>query len=94
MKLRIQYSGPLRAAVGRAEEELDVTEDAMLADVLRELASRRGEGAAAHLATASGQAPSGLLVVVNGSAIASSQIHQIPMRCGDVIALLPPIAGG
>jgi molybdopterin converting factor small subunit len=94
MKLLIQYSGPLRAAVGRAEEELDFTENAMLADVLQELARRRGEDAAAHLITASGQAPLGLLVVVNGSAVASSQLHQILVRCGDVIALLPPIAGG
>jgi len=94
MKLCIQYSGPLRTAVGRAEEELNVAEELLLGDLLNDLVGRLGADAAAHLATAAGQAPAGLLIVVNGSAVVASEIHRVPLRCGDTIALLPAIAGG
>jgi molybdopterin converting factor small subunit len=94
MKVLIQYSGPLRTAVGRAEEELDVADDTLLGILLSDLIGRLGDGAAAHLTTASGQTPSGLLIVVNGSAIASTETRAFRLSCGDTIALLPAIAGG
>jgi sulfur carrier protein ThiS len=94
MKLRIQYTGQLRTAVGRQEDELDLAAPTTLPLLLKELAMRLGDGAAAHLATADGCVPCGLLLVVNGAAIPASRYSEAVVRPGDVITLMPPIAGG
>jgi molybdopterin converting factor small subunit len=94
MKLRIQYTGQLRTAVGRSEDELEVPEATTVPVLLKELSVRLGQGAAAHLSTSDGQAPCGLLVVVNGAALAASQAREVRLNAGDVVTLLPPIAGG
>jgi len=94
MKIRVQYTGQLRSAIGRAEDDLELPEFATLPHLLRDLAARLGEGAASHLATAAGDVPCGLLIVRNGTAIASSEAGKTVLTCGDTIALLPPIAGG
>jgi molybdopterin converting factor small subunit len=94
MKLRVQYMGQLRTAAGRSEEELDLPESTNLAALLSQLASHLGDGAAPHLITPSGHAQGGLLVVVNGSAVAAPHAAATILRTGDVVTLLPPIAGG
>lgn len=94
MKIRVQYTGQLRSAIGRAEDDLDLPESTSLLLLLRELAKRHGERAAPHLATAGGDVPCGLLIVRNGTALAASDAMKTPLACGDTITLLPPIAGG
>lgn len=94
MKLRVQYTGQLRTTVGRSEDELELAEPTRLPVALRELVSHLGEQARPHLTTAEGGLASGLLVVVNGSAVCGSQAHETLLKPGDVVTLLPPIAGG
>ena len=94
MKLRVQYTGQLRTAAGRSEEELDFPEATTLPVLLSELAARLGDSAAPHLVTASGAVPCGLLVIRNDTAIPASSAGSIRLQAGDTITLLPPIAGG
>jgi molybdopterin converting factor small subunit len=94
MKLRVQYTGQLRTAVGRSEDELELPEATTVPLLLRDLAVRLGGQAAAHLSTSAGQIPCGLLVVVNGAAIAASHASETRLSPGDTVTLLPPIAGG
>jgi molybdopterin converting factor small subunit len=94
MKLQVQYMGQLRTAAGRSEEQIELAEPTTLAALLKQLASRLGAGAAPHLVTAAGHAQGGLLIVVNGSAIAAPHSAETVLRTGDVVTLLPPIAGG
>jgi len=94
MKLRVQYMGQLRTAAGRSEEEIELPESTNLAALLSQLASRLGEAAAPHLVNAAGHAQGGLLIVVNGSAIAASHAATTVLCPGDIVTLLPPIAGG
>ena len=94
MKLRVQYMGQLRTAAGRSEEEIELPESTSLTTLLSKLASRLGDGAAPHLVTAAGHAQGGLLIVVNGSAIAAPHAAATLLRPGDIVTLLPPIAGG
>ena len=65
-----------------------------LAALLGHLGKRLDGDAATHLVTASGQMQCGLLIVVNDAAIASHQASTLILRTGDVVTLLPPIAGG
>ena len=68
MKLRVQYTAQLRAAVGRSEEEVDLAEGSSLEELLLQLAAR-WDHATQHLVTDAGQVRPSLLVVVNGVAV-------------------------
>ena len=94
MKLRVQYSAQLRTAAGRPEEEIELPEGSSLAALLGFLAGQLGDGAAPHLVAPGGEAPRNLLVVVNGSAASAHEAAATVLRAGDVVLLLPPIAGG
>jgi sulfur-carrier protein len=94
MKLRVQFTGQLRTAAGRSEEELDLPESTTLPSLLRVLATHLGDSAAPHLLTSSGHAPCGLLIILNNTAIPASHTATTPLHSGDTITLLPPIAGG
>ena len=94
MKLRIQYTGQLRTAAGRSEEQLDLPEPPTIPALLSQLACRLGDAAAPHLVTASGAAPCGLLVILNDTAIPTPHTASATLQPGDTITLLPPIAGG
>lgn len=94
MKLRVQYTAQLRAAVGRTEEDVDLPESSNVAELLVHLATHRGRDAKPHLITDDGQAQPSLLLVVNGSAVPAREATMTMLKPGDVVTLLPPIAGG
>ena len=93
MKLLVRYSAQLRAAVGVADEEIDLPEGASLGALLVHLAKRYAD-AASHLVTDAGEASRSLLVVVNDAAAVSADAAATELHSGDVVTLLPPIAGG
>jgi MoaD family protein len=94
MKVSVRYTAQLRMAIGRDEEEAELPEGSTLAALLSHLASRHDRVASPHLIAVTGRIPSSLLVIVNDSAVASNQSESICLRAGDVVTLLPPIAGG
>jgi MoaD family protein len=93
MKLRVQYTAQLRAAAGRPEEEVELPEGSSLAILLGHLAARL-EDAAQHLISSDGQTHRSLLVVVNDAALPAHDANTLVLQQGDVVTLLPPIAGG
>jgi sulfur-carrier protein len=94
MKVRVQYTAQMRTAAGRSDEEVELEEGSSLRALLSHLAERLGPAAAAHLITAAGETQGSLLIVVNDSAVASRLSSTTVLRAGDVVTLLPPIAGG
>lgn len=93
MRLRIQYTAQLRNAAGCAEEDVELPDGCSLAALLAHLAGRSQE-IGRHLLTDSGQAQPSLLVAINGSAMPALTAAATRVNCGDVVTLLPPIAGG
>ena len=93
MKVRVQYTAQLRTALGRPEEEVELSDGTNLAELLAHLAGKL-DGAATHLIGADGRVHRSLLVIVNDAAIGSHDAASATLRCGDVVTLLPPIAGG
>jgi MoaD family protein len=84
----------LRDAIGRAEEELEFPEGSSVAHLLVELAARHGEETSPHLITSAGEPQRGLLAIVNDRAVAGPSTLVTVLQHGDVITLMPPIAGG
>ena len=91
MKLRVEYMAQLRAAAGCTHHEVELTLGNTLADLLAHLAASLAE-ARSHFLTSSGQIQPSLLVVVNGAAVGARD--GVTLKDGDVVTLLPPIAGG
>jgi MoaD family protein len=94
MKLRVQYTAQLRTAVGCNEEEVELREARSVSDLLAHLASERGDHVRTHLLGDGGQVRPSLMVVVNGAAVPADQTDDVRLNPGDVVILLPPIAGG
>jgi molybdopterin synthase sulfur carrier subunit len=94
MKLRVRYTAQMRTVVGRSEDEIELPEGSSLAHLLIHLAQQLGHEAHCHLLSGGGEAHCSLLIVVNDSAVASHQTSTTALHPGDVVTLLPPIAGG
>ena len=93
MKLRVEYMAQLRAAAGCAHQVVELPAGSSLADLLAHLAGGFAESRS-HLLTSSGQIQPSLLVVVNNTAVSTRDAAVTELCDGDVITLLPPIAGG
>ena len=94
MRLRVQYTAQLRTVVGRTEEEVELPEGSNLAELLLHLASTVRSETAPFLLTAGGEVQPALLVAVNKEAVLSRDARAVLVNSGDVVTLLPPIAGG
>jgi molybdopterin converting factor small subunit len=93
MKIQVKYSAQLRTALQRAEEDLELPPDSRLSELLLQLAERHVAGRP-HLLNAKGTFQASLLIVVNESAVAANDAAGWQLKEGDVVLLLPPIAGG
>ena len=93
MKLRVQYTAQLRTVVGHAEEVVELPPGTRLAELLAHLAAIHPD-AGPHLVTSTGQIRPSLLVALNETAVPRHAASTILLHEGDVVTLLPPIAGG
>ncbi len=94
MRLRVQYTAQLRTVVGRTDDDIELAEGSNLAEVLVHLASVLHREAAPFLLTAGGELQPSLLVAVNKTAFSACDARGVLVSAGDVVTLLPPIAGG
>lgn len=94
MKVRVQYTAQLRIALGYDDEHVELPEGSTLALLLSYLADQRDSIVRTHFAGLGGEVPKSLLVVVNDSAKSVSEAAATVLNSGDVVILLPPIAGG
>lgn len=95
MTVRVQYTAQLRAAVGRVEEEIETTEGrSSLFDLLVRVATELHCAAAPFVLAADGSLQPSLLIGVNGTGVSPRDARNVTLRGGDVVTLMPPIAGG
>jgi molybdopterin converting factor small subunit len=94
VRLQVRYAAQLRTVLGRAEEDLEIPEGSSLAELLLHLAENGAREAEAHLITPSRQPRPSLLMVVNDAAVPAGEAGALVLSPGDVVTLLPPIAGG
>jgi molybdopterin converting factor small subunit len=93
MKLQVQYTAQLRAALGRSEDRVLLPEGSSLAELLVHLSTCHGQ-AREHLLTDGGETRPSLLMVVNGVAVTARDARSTVLHSEDVVILMPPIAGG
>jgi molybdopterin converting factor small subunit len=93
MKLSVQYMAQLRPLRGCQEEDVVLPEGSNVNELLIYLAQQQPD-VASHLLTAAGDVRPSLLVAINGAAVAPQDAPRVALSQGDVVTLLPPIAGG
>lgn len=93
MKLCVQYTAQLQHLVGVAQERLVLPEGCSVAELISAVAAKC-EAARPHLLTTAGQIRPSLVVAVNHRAVPADAAAATLLCEGDVVTLLPPIAGG
>jgi molybdopterin converting factor small subunit len=94
MKIRVQYTGQLRTAIGHSEDVVELPAASTLAGLLSHLAGQHNSDARTHFVTESGKARQSLLLVLNDEAKSPSDAATTVLQPDSVVVLLPPIAGG
>jgi len=94
MRLLVQYTAQLRTAVEKAEEEFELEGRSSLATLLARVASRLQAEATRHLLTPAGRLQPSLMVVLNSQVVSTREAESVLVKAGDVVTLMPPIAGG
>jgi molybdopterin converting factor small subunit len=91
MKLTVSYSGMARSVARTASETFDLPAAATLLDLLAQIAKRHGEKMA-HLVTPADNTPPQVLIFVGDEQVTWPTTP--PLKDGDHIMLVSPIAGG
>jgi sulfur-carrier protein len=94
MKLQVHYTAQMRASLGRGADPIELPDGSSLLELLDRLAEQLGHEAHAQFFSPGGEPRSGVLIVVNDSAVAFDRAAQTMLQSGDVVAFLPPISGG
>jgi sulfur carrier protein ThiS len=80
--------------VGRLEDNIEVPEGTSLAELLVHVASGLSREAAGYVLTPAGELQPSLLVAVNNRAVPTHEAHDVRVHTGDLVMIMPPIAGG
>ena len=94
MRLKVQFTAQLRTVVGRAEEVVELPEGSNLEGLLVHVATELCRETAGYLLAPGGGLQSSLIVSVNNRAVSTHEASAVLIHSGDVVMLLPPIAGG
>ena len=89
MNVTVRLYGAARVALRCRERALELAEGATVADLVRECVAQLGPRAAEYLVDARGRGYGVAFVVNERAATADTQLS-----AGDVVALMPPTAGG
>ena len=95
MKLKVKYLGPVALMVKKREEELEVSSEASIHELLRKLSSLYGKEFESEVLEDDGDnIRTGMAVTVNGKVIGQLDGLRTRLKMGDTIALLPLFLGG
>ena len=93
MKVKVKYFTTLRELAGAPEERIELKEGAMLADLIKIIASKYGKEAQDYLYT-KGKVDPSIYFLINGKNSRILSGLKTKLKNGDIIAIIPPIGGG
>ncbi|MGQ9493799.1 MAG: MoaD/ThiS family protein [Anaerolineae bacterium] len=95
MQVAVRFAGPLRTLAGCQSQLVTLPDEAVLRDLLHHLADVLPASFRVEVLTPleEGHAPLALLLV-NGASLRYPQDLDRPLANGDVVAFVPPMAGG
>lgn len=94
MKFRVKVFATLREITKTKEIELESEKAITVSDAIKLLTNKYGEKLAKYLLDKDGKPKSAFLLMVNGVSVKELEGLNTNLGEGDVLAVLPPVAGG
>lgn len=96
MRVKVEYLGHIRNILGnKREEEVDVIDNALVADLLETLSDRYGESFKKAIFEAGGRdVKSNFMATVNGYLLNQLKGLETVLKQDDHIILMPVVSGG
>jgi molybdopterin synthase sulfur carrier subunit len=94
LRARVRYFTTLHELAGSAEEELEIDEGSVLADLIKEVALRYGKEAHNYLYYDDEKIDPSIYFLINGVNSKMLSGSKTELKDGDVVAIIPPIGGG
>jgi molybdopterin converting factor small subunit len=92
MRVTVQFTAQLRAAIGPSELQLDVADDSTVWSVIQKLAERYPQAFAQFVLDSKGRLLPSMLICVHNQQITAPQ--QQALKSGDTVTFLSAISGG
>lgn len=92
MKVTVQYTTQLKAAIGRPEETLELSEDATVEDLISNLRTRHPQVTQELLVDSAGSLLPSIIICVNGQQVDPHRHIALPHEA--MVTLLSAISGG
>jgi len=94
IRVATRFYAFLRERVGRQDDTLELGDDATVGDFLEKLAEKYEHALVGYVFDADKHLRSGFAVALNGENVKPEEFSSRRLRDGDVVVILPPIAGG
>jgi MoaD family protein len=93
VNVKVRYFTTLRELAGVPEETIHLREGAVLADLIKKIASKYGKEAREYLYS-KGRIDPSIYFLINGEDSRVLSGLKTRLREGDIVAIIPPIGGG
>ena len=94
MEVTVRYLNPLREVTKISEEKVEVKEGDSVEDLVHMLSKKYGSGFDRYAYSGVKQEGIPILILVDGQNVQSLEGAKTKLRQGNVITIIPPIAGG
>jgi MoaD family protein len=94
MEVTVHYFTLLRSVTGTREEKMDVKEGSTVEDLLKTLSAKYGKEFERYIFSGREYRGLKLLFFVDGRSIEGSDGFKTKLKNGNILAIMPPIAGG
>ncbi len=95
MKVKVQYFGSVRVIANRNEEEVEISSNATVHELLQKLSSIHGEAFESEVFQEEGEnLRDDLIIAINETIIKQTDFMTTKMKPDDTITLLPIFPGG
>ncbi|MEM2238887.1 MAG: ubiquitin-like small modifier protein 1 [Candidatus Bathyarchaeia archaeon] len=94
MKVKIKYFAHLREITGKREDLVELEEDTSVGKLLEALSNKYGEKFREYIYGLGEFEGVSLNFLLNGRNISLDKMFETKLQDGDVLSILPPVAGG
>jgi molybdopterin synthase sulfur carrier subunit len=94
MKFKVKVFATIREITKEKEIELESEDNITVSDAIKLLTQKYGDKLANYLIEKNGKPKPAFLLMINGISINELRGLDTPLRDRDVLAILPPVAGG
>ena len=94
IRVTTRFYAFIRERVGKQEEVIELSDEATVGDFLKKLAEKYERELMGYVFDSDKRLRSGFAIALNGENLNPEELLSRKLKDGDVVVILPPIAGG